>query len=207
MRIVQNYLRVFRPRFLGILTRMIYSGKNVKFGRRLSCDGIPKILVDRSALVHFSDDVVLRKHVEIRSHDDSRIIIANNARIDRGVRLLAANNAKLEICARVRIGLYSVLNGGDSIMINANCLISGFVYLQTSMHGYRDPNTNIIDQGYDHAPIELKKDCWLGAHVVVMPGVILGEGVVVGSNAVVKSSFNSNSVVGGIPAKILKNRA
>ena len=45
-------------------------------------------------------------------------------------------------------------------------LISGFVYLQTSMHNH-NKNGNIQDQGYKHGPIEIHDDVWLGSHVVV----------------------------------------
>jgi len=206
MSFVQYFLRDLRPILMGKLTRFIYKSENVKFGRGLRCDGIPIILVDKGAEIEFGNYVTLRSSVEIRCHGNSRIYISDDVRIDKGVRLLSANEAILRLHDGVRIGLFTVVNGGDSITIGANSLISGYVYLQASMHGYKKTGLIIKDQGYNHAPIELKQDCWLGAHVVVMPGVILEEGVVVGSNAVVRRSFSKYSVIGGIPAKIIKHR-
>ena len=103
-------------------------------------------------------------------------------RIDRGTRLLAANAAELIIEDGARIGLNAVLNAGDSIRVGSKSLISGFVYLQTSMHGYGTKERSIQDQGYQHGPIFLSEDVWLGAHVVVLPNIRLGKGVIIGSN-------------------------
>jgi acetyltransferase-like isoleucine patch superfamily enzyme len=203
---VQFFLRTFRPAFYGWLTRILYAGQNVRFGRNLRCDAVPKILIDRGAFLQVGDDVELRRSVEIRVHQQAQIHIGNQVRIDRGVRLLAANEAKINLGNKVRIGLYTVLNGGDSISIGRGALLSGFVYLQTSMHGFKDKSQGIQNQGYSHAPIVLEEDTWLGTHVVILPGVILKKGVVVGSNAVVNKSAEAYEVLAGIPARVLKQR-
>jgi len=203
---VQYFLRNFRPRFYASLTRLLYSSSNVKFGKAFRCDSIPRILIDKSAKLEIGDRVELRRNVEIRVHGNSQVNIASNVRIDRGVRILSANEAQINIASGVRIGLYSVFNGGDSISVGAKSLISGFVYLQTSMHGFRDKSQSVQDQGYQHAPVILQEDCWLGTHVVILPGVELGKGTVVGSNAVVNRSAEDYKVLGGIPAKELKER-
>jgi len=163
------------------------------------------MLIDRNCKVTFGNNVLLRRNVEIRSHGRSEIEIGNNIRIDRGVRILAANKSKISIDDGTRIGLYTVFNGGDSITIGKKVLISGFVYLQTSMHRHQK-NQDVQDQGYAHHPVELKDDAWLGAHVVVLPGCTIGNGAVVGSNAVVTQNINDNMVVAGVPAKPLKER-
>lgn len=206
MRITQYYIRTFRPRFLGALTRLLYAGSNVSFGKHFRCDSIPKIMIDSTAKLAIGDHVEFRRNLEIRVHQNSKIEIGSNVRIDRGVRILSTNSALVQIQEGVRIGLYSVFNGGDSILVKRKSLISGFVYLQTSMHGFKEKNRDVQAQGYEHAPITLEEDCWLGTHVVVMPGVILGKGVVVGSNAVVTKPVEAYKVIGGIPAKEIKER-
>jgi acetyltransferase-like isoleucine patch superfamily enzyme len=203
---LQYFLRQFRPRFYGRLTQLVYSSSNVVFGKNLLCDSIPKILIDKSAYLKIGDGVELRRNVEIRVHGQSDMQIGSKVRIDRGVRILSANKAKIRIEEGVRIGLYSVFNGGDSITVGAGSLISGFVYLQTSMHGFKNKELKVQEQGYNHAPVHLGNDTWLGTHVVILPGVVLGKGVVVGSNAVVTKSADDFKVLGGIPAKELKER-
>lgn len=52
--------------------------------------------------------------------------------------------------------------------------------------------------------ITLEKDCWIGAGVIILPGVTIGEGAIVGSGAVVTKDVPSHTVVVGVPAKIVK---
>lgn len=205
-RLTQYILRDFRPKFYGWLTRVVYSGSNISFGKNLRCDSVPKILIDTNAKLTINDNLELRRNIEIRVHGKARVNIGKNVRIDRGVRILAANQSEITIGEGTRIGLYTVFNGGDSITVGKKTLISGFVYLQTSMHGFKDRNLSVQEQGYDHLPVVLEEDVWLGTHVVILPGVRLEKGVVVGSNAVVTKSVEAYKVVGGIPAKELKER-
>ncbi len=199
----QTWLRRLRPRLFGGVTRMVYDGPNVRIGRNLRCDGIPRCLIDATAELVIEDDVELRSGVELRVHGGARLVIEQGARIDRGARILAANVAEVRIGTGSRIGLYSVLNGGDSIVIGEKVLVSGFVYLQTSMHRHTRKDVAIRDQGYEHGPVRLGPGAWLGAHVVVLPGVTIGEGAIVGSNAVVTRDVDAGETVAGVPARAI----
>lgn len=199
--LVQYFLRTFKPKLLAFITRLIYIGSNVTIGKNFKTDTVPKILIDKQCKLIIGDNVEFRRNIEIRVHNSSKIIINNNIRIDRGVRLLSANKAVIDLAEGCRIGLYSVFNGGDSIFVGKKALISGFVYLQTSMHNHKSIDKPIQEQGFTHAPVVLEDDTWLGTHVVVLPGVVIGTKSVVGSNAVVSKSVLPNQVVVGIPAK------
>ena len=203
---IQYYIRIFRPTFLGLLTKLLYSSKNIKFGNKLKCDTVPRILIDKKSSIAFGNNVFLRRNVEIRAHGTSKINIKNNIQIDRGVRILSANKSKITISDRVKIGLYSVINGGDDVFIGEKVLISGFVYIQTSMHKFNDKELSIQDQGFTHLGVVLGKDVWLGTHVVVMPGVEIKKGSIIGSNAVVTKSVKEYKIMTGIPAKEIKLR-
>lgn len=196
----------FKPKLLGWTFRLICIGsKRVRVGGNFQCNGFPNVTIDKGCYLEIGKGVLLRRGVEIRVHGKSRIEIGNNCRIDRGVRLLSSNSSTIIIGDGTRIGLYSVFNGGDSIHIGEKVLISGFVYLQTSMHNH-SKNLNVQEQGYSHLPIELNDDAWLGAHVVVLPGCKIGKGVVVGSNAVVTKSVENYNIVTGVPAKVINVR-
>ncbi len=199
--LTQKWHRKLAPSFFAFITQFIYRSANVSISTGLRADGIPRCIVDPGSKVSIGKNVELRKDVEIRCHGKSLIEIGDGCRIDRGVRILASNDAKVRIGPGTRIGLYSVFNGGDSIDVGNGVLISGFVYLQTSQHRFTDRDRAIRDQGYLHAPIFVGDGAWIAAHVVVMPGVKIGAGAVIGSNAVVTKSVDSFAVVGGVPAK------
>lgn len=201
--IFQRWLCYAKPYSFAVLTKLIYGGRNVFIQDGFRCDGMPRIIIDDSAELKIGNNVFFRSGIEVRVHKSAKVIIEDNVRIDRGVRILATNHAVVKIGARSRVGLYSVFNGGASINISKNCLVSGFVYLQTSMHKTTDPNLDIADQGYDHDQINIGNGAWLGAHVVVMPGCSIGARAVVGSNAVVTRSVGDSVTVAGVPARVL----
>ena len=190
---------------IGSLVKLLFSGGRIKIGENFKCDSFPKLQIDKNAKLIIGNNVIFRRNVELRSHNEALISIGDDNRIDRGVRILAANKSRIELARRCRIGLYTVFNGGDSISLGENTLVSGFVYLQTSMHNYKGAGA-IQNQGYEHKPIYLGTDNWLGTHAIVLPGVELGEGCIVGSSSVVNKSFEQKTVIAGIPAKEIKKR-
>lgn len=206
-RITQYFIRNFRPKWNAFWTRVFYSSSNISIGKGFKADSIPKIWIDKGCGLVIGNHVEFRRNVEIRVHGNSQVNIGSSCRIDRGVRILSANNAIVTLGDNTRVGLYTVFNGGDSITVGEKSLISGFVYLQTSMHGFAQKSTSVQEQGYLHAAVVLEEDSWLGTHVVIMPGVRLGRGAVVGSNAVVNKNVEPYQVVAGIPAKVIKERA
>ncbi len=191
--------------FLGKLTRMLYSARNVEIGKNFTTDTIPEIIIEPKSRLIIGDDVTIRQNVELRVHGNATLRIEDRVRVDRGVRILANNQATVSLGENTRVGLYSVFNGGDTISIGNKCLISGHVYLQTSMHRHA-LGKFIQDQGYDHGAIVLEDDVWLGAHVLVLPGCTLRRGAIVGSNSVVTKDVDIDTIVAGSPAKFLKMR-
>lgn len=55
-----------------------------------------------------------------------------------------------------------------------------------------------------HAPITIEADAWLGTGVVVLPGITIGEGAVIAANSVVTQDVPPYTMVGGAPARIIR---
>lgn len=202
--IYQHWLRQALPNLMAVLAKFFYESRNVHIHKGFRCDSMPRILIDNDAELKIGRNVLFRSGVEVRVHKTAKVIIEDDVRIDRGVRILATNKSVVRIGAGSRVGLYSILNGGASISIARSCLISGFVYLQTSMHRITNPDLDIVSQGYEHGEITIENGAWLGAHVVVMPGCRIGSRAVVGSNAVVTHDVDDGTIAAGVPARVLK---
>ena len=53
-------------------------------------------------------------------------------------------------------------------------------------------------------PVKIGKNVWIGANVTILPGVTIGDGAVIAAGAVVNKDVEANTVVGGVPAKLIK---
>jgi acetyltransferase-like isoleucine patch superfamily enzyme len=100
-------------------------------------------------------------------------------------------------------------DGGGTITIEDNVLIGAGVHLYTNNHEFRNPNIPIINQGYPRASLSdsiiLRKGSWIGAGVIIMPGIEIGENAVVGAGSIVTKSLSPRNVYAGNPA-IMINR-
>jgi acetyltransferase-like isoleucine patch superfamily enzyme len=93
-----------------------------------------------------------------------------------------------------------LLSSNINILSTTHC-IEGRSWIRDLDNEYIRHNGKLKD-----VPIIIGDECWIGLNVVIMPGTNLGRGCVVGANSVVKGSFPDYSVIGGVPAKILKYR-
>ncbi len=202
---IKLYLKNRTPGWKGFWFKILFKSKKLQVGKGFRCDTWPDIQITDHAKIIIGDNVYFRRNVELRAHGGSTVQFEGDNRIDRGVRVLGANNASVKIRSGARIGLYSVLNGGDSIELGKKVLLSGFVYVQTSMHNFKETGY-IQDQGYTHSPVVLEENVWCGAHVVILPGVTMKTGAIAGSNAVVTKDVKEHQVVAGIPAKPLEKK-
>jgi acetyltransferase-like isoleucine patch superfamily enzyme len=58
----------------------------------------------------------------------------------------------------------------------------------------------------EYKPIEIGNDVWIGTRSIIMDGVIIGHGAVIAANSVVTKNIPAYAIVGGVPAKVIKNR-
>lgn len=91
------------------------------------------------------------------------------------------------------------------IIIEDDVLIGSSVHIYVSNHMFSDISLPISRQGHSEVkPVILKKGCWVGANVTILPGVVVGENSVIGANSVVTKSISPFTVVAGNPAKVIK---
>jgi acetyltransferase-like isoleucine patch superfamily enzyme len=96
---------------------------------------------------------------------------------------------------------------------SGNCYIQGINKVYIGDDTLFAPGIKIISANHNKndlkkhdkttSPIVIGKNCWIGANVVILPGVELGDNVIVAAGAVVSKSFPSDVVIGGVPAKVI----
>ena len=64
----------------------------------------------------------------------------------------------------------------------------------------------INEQGHNFGNVVIDKNVWIGANTVILGNVKIGEGAIIGAGSLVNKDVNSFTIVGGVPAKIIKKR-
>jgi carbonic anhydrase/acetyltransferase-like protein (isoleucine patch superfamily) len=90
----------------------------------------------------------------------------------------------------------------NGIKIGKGTIIASGVKIVSANH-----DINNIDEHVHMPPIVIGRNCWIASNAVILAGVELGDNVVVGAGAVVNKSFPSNSVIAGVPAKLIKTNS
>ena len=125
-----------------------------------------------------------------RNEIDSRVYIGDGSDVSIGSRCQINRGCRLN---RVSIG--------DYVMLGPEVFVIG------QLHKTDDVVVPMVDQGeYTKEPTSIDDDVWVGARAVIMPGVRVGKGSIVGAGAVVTRDVDPYTIVGGVPAKLIRRR-
>jgi acetyltransferase-like isoleucine patch superfamily enzyme len=105
------------------------------------------------------------------------------------------------------IGDFAHVGCSGGVTIGKNVIIGPFVTFHSQEHNSDRVDIPIRDQGTREAPIVLEDDIWVGSRVTFLAGTTIGRGSIVAAGSVVRSSFPEHSIIGGVPAKLLKTRS
>ena len=139
---------------------------------------------------------------KMRYHFAKRVAhLGKNINIERN----AYFTPELEVNDNSGIGINAEIYG--PVSIGRDVLMGPDVVIYTSGHKFDRVDIPIGKQGPSSVePVSIGNDCWIGRRVMIMPGVHIGDGCVIGAGAVVTKDVPSYSVVGGVPAKVIKRR-
>ena len=140
------------------------------------------------------------------------ISIGDNTLIGPGVALSAGmvpgqeciTNPVVTIGDRCLIGKGSGIVGHFSITIGNDVWTGHHVYITDQNHGYEDVTRPISEQSQPERAVSIGNGSWLGHGSIVLPGVTIGEHVVVGANSVVTKDIPSFCVAVGSPARVIR---
>jgi acetyltransferase-like isoleucine patch superfamily enzyme len=190
-------LRGFKLLFYFKNPRMAILGKGVSF---FNTTGI-----------HLGRFVKLGQDVHISALGKKGVFIGDNVGIGAFSRVIVSTSLHhlgeyIKIGNNVGIGEFAYLGGAGGLEIGDECIIGQYFSCHPENHRYDDPTVPIRLQGVQRKGIKIGKNCWIGSKVTILDGVAIGDGCIIAAGAVVTTSFPSNTIIGGVPAKILKSR-
>ena len=174
--------------FLGASVKLSPLSK-ISFGSTVFIDDNVEINALSKKGVIFGDNVTIRKNTIIECTGVIRelgegIIVGNNVGISQ--------NAFIQVRGLVEIG--------SNIMIGPN------VSIFSENHSFAKIDELLTNQPTIRKGVKIENNVWIGANSTILDGVVVGEGSIIAAGSVVNKSIPKFSIVGGVPAKIIKMR-
>lgn len=132
--------------------------------------------------------------------------IGKNIDIRPYVTIVGTQNVEIgdNVTLRPYTSIYADNNEGCKVIIGDDVLLGANIYMTVSNHNYIDRNLKISQQGHTFKGIMIKDGAWIGYGAIILPGVTIGKHSVVAAGAVVTRDVADYTVVGGIPAKLIR---
>jgi len=135
----------------------------------------------------------------------NNVIIGNQVRIAKYCSIFGSPEHLLEIGEGSIIAMFSLINGyAAKVTIGKNVSVAHRAIIMADS----GPNASPLMMQYyplKTGAIKIGDHSWIGANSIIMPGIELGEFCVVAANSFVDKSYPPYSVIGGNPAKLIKN--
>jgi len=150
--------------------------------------------------------IFIERGVELyarRGH--ARLMIGRWSYFGRGNHI-RCHEGNLTIGRKCVFGKDNTINCYLEIEVGDDCILADWVYICDFDHRFEDLTMPIRKQGIVTSPVRIGSDCWLGEKTTILRGVTVGNGSVIASHALVNADVSPRSVVGGVPAKVLKRR-
>ena len=193
---------------------MLFRGffKKIKFkkaGKKLFVGKCVKIKYGKK--IRIGRVVTLNDNCYINGLCRHGVVIGNGFNLGRNsiidcTGVVSELGESLTIGNNVGISPNFVLFVRGKVEIGNDVIIGPNVTIVAENHNHDDLNTPIRLQGVSRKGIKIGNNCWIGANVTILDGVTVGDNSIIAAGAVVNKDVEPNSVVGGIPAKLIKTR-
>lgn len=174
--------------------------------KNIICHRYSRISINKTATIICNGKLSLGHKENPKSKEETRFSMGKNSKltvngtftVGFGTDIRVFDNAKLELGSGYFNGFVQIVCA-DSIKIGNNVAIARDVIIRdTDAH-------DIIDGKHEKTkPVVIGNHVWIGTRAVIMKGVTIGDGAVIAAGAIVTKDVPKNSVVAGVPAKVIK---
>lgn len=152
--------------------------------------------VGSSFAYYLHEHVIWRKRI----HHKGDYRIHSRASIRNAQNIFLGVNVRITMDCCIWAGDKAKITFGDNVLVGPG------VKMMAAFHGTKRNGIPMTHQERVEDDITIGDDVWIGSNAVILKGVTIGEGAIVGAGAVVTKDVAPYTVVGGIPAKFIKER-
>lgn len=142
------------------------------------------------------EQVIWRKQVH---HKGSYRIHARTS-VRNGKNVYLGDNVRITMDCCIWAGENSKITFGDNVLVGPG------VKMMSTNHGTELGQGPMVFQERVEADINIGSDVWIGSNSVILKGIFIGDGAIVAAGAIVTKDVQPYTIVGGCPAKFIKNR-
>ncbi len=179
----------------------------LKTGRKVFIGSNTKIL--NASNIRFGNSVTIENNCEIDGYASEKIILGHCVKIGAYSKLLSTSHFSkfgkgLKMGNNSAIGDFTHFGAPGGIVIGNDVIMGSYISFHSENHNFLDTSKLIREQGVNSKGIVLGNNIWVGAKVTFLDGCQVGDNSVVAAGAVVNGIYPPNSIIGGVPAKVLK---
>ena len=185
--LIRGFLKTGNKVFIGRNTK-IYNVANISFGKNVTID--KNCLIDGFS----SEKIQFGNCVKIGSYS-TLSATSHLSKFGKGLKI-GSNSA---------VGQFTEFGAAGGIDIGNDVIMGSYISFHSENHNFNDNTKLIREQGVTSKGIKIGNNVWVGAKATFLDGCIVGNNSVVAAGAVVNGIYPDNSIIGGIPAKVLKS--
>ena len=176
------------------------SGKNIFIGRNVTFRHLKKINLGNNVVI---DDNCM---IDAKGENNEGIFFEDNVFIGRN-SIIYCKNGDIKLEKNVNISSNCTIFSSNYVHMKKNSIVGAYSYfLSGGEYDYKDKTTPFSQQSgmNTKGKLIIGENCWFGARVTVLDSACVGNNCVVGAGTVVTKKISNNSLVLGVPGKIVK---
>lgn len=171
MRVLRKLSDIIRGTIKAVLLKLFHI-KQAKIGKRLEVSGGASVRITNKAILRIGSKVGIGKNSVVSTLKKGQLDIGNN----------------------VKLGMNNMVVCHESIKIGDDTILAPNVLIYDHDHVF-SKETGVDKKNFKTSPVEIGKNCWVGANTMILRGTKIGDNCVIGAGCVIKGEYPDGSVI------------